>query len=82
LWLAIGAVPKQLWMAGIMPISQELVQKTKYTWQKYTPNNFGQEECRQVIENAAGFFGILAEWQAKVENKSDRLPKDKSSAAT
>lgn len=65
-----------------MPITPEFLLQTKSVWRKYSSSKLTQEDCRQVLENAAGFFGVLAEWQAAEERKHDRLSEHKSSVAS
>ncbi len=64
-----------------MPVTPEFLKQTKSVLQKFTPEALSLEDCRQATENAAGFFGVLAQWQAAVENKDDRLSQDKSGIA-
>lgn len=56
-----------------MSISPEFLLQTKSVWQKLSSEQLSQEDCRVMIENATGFFGVLSEWQAAIGNKNDRL---------
>lgn len=61
-----------------MSISPEFLLQTKSVWQKSSSEQLSQEDCRVMIENATGFFGVLSDWQAAVGNKNVRLSNGKS----
>ncbi|RUR13504.1 hypothetical protein [Legionella sp. km772] len=65
-----------------MSISPEFLLQTKSVWQKWSSTPLNQEDCRVMVDNAAGFFGVLNEWQAAIGNKNDKLPNSKSSAVS
>ena len=41
--------------------------KTIAFWQPRTARTLTREDARQMIENATGFFRVLAEWDAKAK---------------
>ena len=41
--------------------------KTITFWQPRTTRTLTREDARQMIENATGFFRVLAEWDAKAK---------------
>jgi len=51
-------------------LSHESIEKAMEMWQPRYGRRLSQEEAREIMENAIGFFRILHEWQAQ-ERKSD-----------
>jgi hypothetical protein len=39
-----------------------LIHRTRRTWQPRLGRELSCEDARQIIENASGFFAVLAEW--------------------
>lgn len=50
--------------------SREAIEKALEVWQPHYARRLSQEDAREILENAVGFFRILREWQAQ-ERKSD-----------
>lgn len=48
-------------------IDPEFLDKTIAFWQPRTTRTLTREDARQMIENATGFFRVLAEWDAKAK---------------
>ena len=65
-----------------MSISPEFLLQTKSVWQKWSPTQLNQDDCRVMASNAAGFFDVLNEWQAAIGNKNDEFSSSKSSVAS
>ena len=42
--------------------NDNLIDRTIETWQPRFNRDLSQEDARQIVENATGFFSILAEW--------------------
>jgi hypothetical protein len=38
------------------------IARTRQVWQPRTGSNLTDEDARQIIHNATGFFSVLAEW--------------------
>lgn len=64
-----------------MPVTPEFLRQTKVVWQKFSSKELSEEDCRQATENIAGFFGVMADWQAAVEKNDDRLSQNKPNIA-
>jgi len=45
----------------------DIIRQTIDFWQPYYHRTLSQEEVRDIIENTAGFFKILAEWERKAQ---------------
>jgi hypothetical protein len=43
----------------------EFLSDTRKFWQARAPRQLTDEDARQIIENVAGVFSLLAEWDAK-----------------
>ncbi len=39
------------------------IARTREIWQPRTGRNLTDEDARQILHNATGFFGVLAEWR-------------------
>ncbi|HBK90919.1 MAG TPA: hypothetical protein DDZ68_04525 [Parvularcula sp.] len=50
--------------------SREAIEKALEVWQPHYARRLSQEDAREILENAVGFFRILREWQAQ-ERKSE-----------
>lgn len=46
-------------------VDPAFLDKTIAFWQPRTARTLTREDARQMIENATGFFRVLAEWDAK-----------------
>ena len=44
--------------------SRSLLNQTIALWQPRGAHMLDEEDARQIIENAVGFFSVLAEWDA------------------
>ena len=51
-------------------LSHESIEKAMEMWQPRYRRRLSQEDAREILENAIGFFRILREWQAQ-ERESD-----------
>ncbi len=51
-------------MATIEP---NFLDKTIAFWQPRASRKLTREDARQIIENATGFFRVLAEWNVKAQ---------------
>ena len=43
-------------------ISDELIDQTLAVWQPRSARRLTREDARQIVENIAGFFQVLARW--------------------
>ena len=48
-------------------VDPAFLDKTIAFWQPRTTRTLTREDARQIIENATGFFRVLAEWDAKAK---------------
>lgn len=39
------------------------IARTRQVWQPHMGRNLSDEDARQTLHNATGFFGLLAEWR-------------------
>ena len=39
------------------------IARTREIWQQRMGRNLTDEDARQILHNATGFFGVLAEWR-------------------
>ena len=60
--------------------SDNLVDRTRQAWQPRLGRDLSREVARQIAENVAGFFSILAEWSG-VEMPSPANDTDKPDAS-
>ena len=51
-----------------------LIEETVALWQPRCRRHVSQEEARQMIENVAGFFNLLARWEAEEHGAAAALP--------
>ncbi len=42
--------------------NDNLIDRTIKAWEPRLDRNLSREDARQIVENATGFFSILAEW--------------------
>jgi hypothetical protein len=42
--------------------TDNLIDRTRQVWQPRIGRELSREDARQIAENVAGFFGLLAEW--------------------
>ena len=42
--------------------NDNLIDRTIETWQPRSGRDLSREDARQIVENVAGFFSVLAEW--------------------
>ena len=50
---------------------ERLIEETIALWQSRCPRPVSAEEARQMIENVAGFFNLLARWEAEERRQPD-----------
>jgi hypothetical protein len=43
-------------------LRRDLIQRTRRTWQPRLRRDLSSEDARQIVENVAGFFSVLAGW--------------------
>ena len=43
-------------------LKNELRQRTRQVWQPRIGRDLSSEDARQIVENVAGFFAVLADW--------------------
>lgn len=55
-------------------IDPAFLDKTIAFWQPRTTRTLTKEDARQIIENATGFFRVLAEWDAKAKAARSSAP--------
>ena len=48
-------------------VDPAFLDKTIAFWQPRTARTLTREDARQMIENATGFFRVLAEWDSKAK---------------
>jgi hypothetical protein len=44
-------------------VQKQLIDQTLEFWQARSPKTLTREDAREMIENVAGFFQLLQEWQ-------------------
>ena len=77
---AVGQEPAKIltgpWAAPGAPTAAraQLIEETIGLWQPRCPRPLSAEEARQMIENVAGFFNLLAQWKAEERRQVDALP--------
>jgi len=49
---------------------QNIIQQTIDFWQSYYSQQLTDEDAHEIIENTAGFFKILAEWERKNQEQT------------
>lgn len=57
------------------PEARDLLGQTMALWQSRCQRALVEEDARQIIENAVGFFSVLAEWDS--ESGSEGPPPEK-----
>jgi len=55
---------------------KDFIQETIDFWEKRTGKTFTREDARQMIENAAGYFNILNEWDKREKAKERKKEKN------
>lgn len=50
--------------------SRNITQQTIDFWQPYYRQELTGEDAREIVENATGFFSILAEWERKNQEQT------------
>lgn len=65
-----------LWVApdAQTAAGERLIEETIALWQPRCPRPVSAEEARQMIENVAGFFNLLARWEAEERRQPDVVP--------
>ena len=43
-------------------LKDDLIRRTRETWQPRLGDDLSREDARQIAENVTGFFSVLAEW--------------------
>jgi hypothetical protein len=56
------------------PTRELLIEETIALWQPRCPRPISAEEARQMIENVAGVFNLLARWEAEERGQADVIP--------
>ncbi|GAB2178317.1 hypothetical protein [Dongia sp. agr-C8] len=49
-------------MKPLHAANDNLTDRTRQVWQSRLGRNLSHEDARQIAENVAGFFALLAEW--------------------
>jgi hypothetical protein len=44
------------------PANDNLIDRTRQVWQPRLGRDISREDARQIAENVAGFFALLAKW--------------------
>jgi hypothetical protein len=52
-----------------VPSNSPLIEKTIGFWQPLARRKLTREDAREIIENVAGFFSVLQEWDARERNR-------------
>jgi len=55
-------------------VKKEVIDITTDFWQPYYRQELTEEDAKEIIENSAAFFGILAEWERRAQ-EDDGLEK-------
>ena len=42
--------------------NDNLIDRTRQVWNPRLKRDLSREDCRQIVENLTGFFGLLADW--------------------
>jgi hypothetical protein len=61
--------------------NDHLIHRTRRVWQPRLARNLSREDARQIAENVAGFFALLAEW-SRAEMPSPRTTQTEPAAQT
>jgi len=59
-------------------VNDSFLKKTIKMWQPYSDQELTEEDAREIIQNLAGFFDLLAEWERKdqeLKSKSRQMLK-------
>jgi hypothetical protein len=59
-------------------IDRQYIKRTLEVWQPRSLRALTAEDARQIVENATGFFGILAQWEKAEQHIASRLTKKKT----
>jgi hypothetical protein len=67
-------------------LKHDLIERTRQVWQRRLDSDLSSDEARQIAENIAGFFSVLAEWSraempspANDTNKTDSSESEEAS---
>jgi chemotaxis regulatin CheY-phosphate phosphatase CheZ len=67
-------------------LKHELIERTRQVWQRRLDSDLSSDDARQIAENIAGFFSVLAEWSraempspANDTNKTDSSESEEAS---
>lgn len=55
-------------------VKKEVIDISTDFWQPYYRQELTEEDAKEIIENSAAFFGILAEWERRAQ-EDDGLEK-------
>lgn len=58
------------------PKKSELIDQTIELWQVYSNELLTTEDAREIVENVAGVFTLLLQWDAACEALQSRDPED------
>lgn len=45
-------------------IHDDFIERTREVWQQHSESQVSAEDAREIVENVAGFFTLLAKWEA------------------
>jgi hypothetical protein len=62
-------------------LKDNLIDRTRQVWQPRL-GDLSSEDARQLVENATGFFALLAEWSRAEEEKSSTGAATSATGAT
>jgi len=51
-------------------VKRKFFEQTKVIWQPHVHHPLTDEDARQIIKNAIGFFDVLREWEKREEDKN------------
>jgi hypothetical protein len=60
---------------------EQFIGRTLEVWQPRTSKLLTPEDARQVVENVAGFFRILTEWDAAEQRTASQIAETKTDTA-
>jgi hypothetical protein len=49
---------------NVKDLSPNIIDETANFWSRRSGRAISQEDARQIVENVAGFFSVLSEWEA------------------
>ena len=61
-------------------VQKQLIDQTLEFWQARSPKTLTREDAREMIENVAGYFQLLQEWQLadQLSAKDKDTPQEKT----